>query len=195
MTTLSPKQRRFVDEFLVDLNATQAAIRAGYSKRTARSQSSALMTKPDISEAIAAGKARAAERAGISQERVLRELAAIALSDLRSLYRTDGTLKPPSEWDDQAAAAVASLEVDELRDGEGAVIGFTRKVKRFDKVRALELLGKHLGLWQEPVPPPVVGPGLTVIVNQAPAGGVTLAAGPAAHQVVVTLAQPEIASR
>ena len=72
--SLTPKQARFVEEYLVDLNATQAAIRAGYSKKTARQVASENLTKPDIQEAIAAAQDDRSERTGITQDEVIQGL-------------------------------------------------------------------------------------------------------------------------
>lgn len=184
---LNARQQRFVEEFLVDLNATQAAIRAGYSKRTARAIGCENLTKPDIAAEIS--KRRNSITAGcvVDRARVLTELARVGMSDIRKLYDSDGKMRKVTDLDDETAACIAGVEVDEIEVGE-TVIGHTRKVKRFDKTKALELLGRHLGLWKDPVATPPEGPGLTVIVQQVAAAG---NAGVAANRVVVNLARPE----
>jgi phage terminase small subunit len=155
---LTPKQERFVEEYLIDLNATQAAIRAGYSQRTAASIGEENLRKPEISAAIHAAKAARSERTGITQDRVLQELARIAFYDLRKLYREDGSLKAPHEWDDDTAAALAGVEVVETKGNaeigeEGArhIPEFVKKAKVFDKNSALTLAMRHLGMLRDKV--------------------------------------------
>lgn len=157
MHKLTPKQAVFVQEYLIDLNATQAAIRAGYSVRTARSIGEENLRKPDISAAIQLARAEREERTHITQDRVLQELARIAFFDLRKLYREDGTLKAMHELDDEAAAVLAGVDVVEtskasVEDGEVKYTPeFTKKVKIPDKVGALALAMRHLGMLKDKV--------------------------------------------
>jgi phage terminase small subunit len=156
---LTPKQQRFVQEYLVDLNATQAAIRAGYSARAANTNGPRMLVDAGIAAAIAEAQKARGERTGITADRVLTELARLAFADGRRLYRPDGTLKLPHEWDDDTAASVAGVETQEQlgrEDGDTPVV-LTRKVKRWDKKGSLELLGRHLGLFKDKVE--VSGPG------------------------------------
>jgi phage terminase small subunit len=149
---LPDRHRRFAEEYLVDLNATQAAIRAGYSEKTARAQGSRLLTNVDVLSAIEDGKAKRAAKVEITAERVLREIARVALLDPRKLFDESGNLKSPTELDDDTAAVLSSLEVFEEFAGRGELresIGTTRKIKLWDKVSALTLLSKHLGLISE----------------------------------------------
>lgn len=195
----TPKQQRFVAEYLVDLNGTRAAIRAGYAKSSAEERARSLLKLPQfahVAAAIEAGKAAALAEIGVNRERVLRELAHIGLADIRKLYDENGNLRPIDQLDDDAAASIAGIEVEELYEYEGqgkgrqrVNVGRVRKVKRFEKTKALELLGRHLGLWLDPQPPPPEGPGLTVIVQngvQIDGQRVTSAA-----RVVVNLPTPE----
>ncbi|MGY3172419.1 phage terminase small subunit [Pseudomonas sp. TE12234] len=159
---LTAKQQRFVDEYLIDLNATQAAIRAGYSEKTARSISNENLTKPDIQSAIAKGMQARSGRVEITQDMVLRELAKIGFSDIRKVVRWGDTqvrmveaeddesgdmvpyhglaLIDSSEIDDEIAGAIA--EVSQSRDG--------LKVKLHDKKGALVDIGRHLGMFAAP---------------------------------------------
>lgn len=158
MPPLPPRQARFVDEYLIDLNATQAAIRAGYSPKTAVVQGPRLLGKVSVAEAIQAGKLKRSEATGITAARVLQELGRIAFFDHRKLYREDGTLKRPSELDDETAAVVSGIEViekeadsalDEDEDGNPVrkqIPMFTKKTKTFDKNTALTLAMRHLGM-------------------------------------------------
>lgn len=146
---ISPKQQRFVEEYLIDLNATQAAIRAGYSPKTAQEQASRLLSNVMVAEAVRKAQEERSRRTGITQDRVLQELARLAFFDIRQLYREDGTLKAPHELDDDTAAAVAQMESLEEFAGRGEdreLIGFTRKAKVFNKDSALSLAMRHLGM-------------------------------------------------
>lgn len=142
---LTDKQERFVQEYLVDLNATQAAIRAGYSEHTARSQGQRLLTKVDIQAAIQARQAELREKTEITQERVLDELSAIAFAvgTDYSIINEDGEVEytPTAELTERQRKAVAIAQTG--RNGT--------EIKMHDKVRALELLGKHLGIFTERV--------------------------------------------
>jgi phage terminase small subunit len=155
---MTPKQERFVQEYLIDLNATQAAIRAGYSIKTAEEQGYQLLRKTSVAEAIAAAQQKRAVRTEITQDRVLQELARIAFFDLRSLYREDGSLKAMHELDDSAAAVLAGVDVVEMAGGAkigGADGGiehvpmYTKKAKIPDKVAALGLAMRHLGMLKD----------------------------------------------
>jgi phage terminase small subunit len=151
---LTDKQRRFVDEYLVDLNATQAAIRAGYSEKTARAIACENLTKPDIEAAIAEAMEQRERRTQITQDRVLQELARVAFFDIRRLYKPDGGMLAPHELDDDSAAVMSSLEVLEEFEGHGedrVQIGYTKKAKVFDKMSALTLAMRHLGMLKEKV--------------------------------------------
>ncbi|WP_046901038.1 terminase small subunit [Gluconobacter oxydans] len=149
MTKLNEKQARFVEEYLVDLNATQAAIRAGYSEKTAGQFAFGLLKKIEIQSAISEGQKARSARTKISQDRVIQEIARLGLSDVRKLFNDGGRLLQPHEWDDDTAAAVASIEVDQRKEpGEGGEQYTVTKIKAWDKNAALEKLCKHLGLYE-----------------------------------------------
>ena len=147
---LTPKQKLFVAEYQRCWNATRAACRAGFSAKTAKEKGYELIHKNSlVKEAIERAVSENLRKVGVHSERVLTELARVALSDLRNVYNEDGRLKLPSEWSDEAAAAVAGVEVTEEFQGKGldrVLTGYTKKVRTYDKVRALELLSKHLGI-------------------------------------------------
>lgn len=138
---LNDRQERFVDEYLVDLNATAAAKRAGYSEKTARSQGQRLLTNVDIQAAIQKCQARLRGKLEITQERVLEELAAIAFAngtDFATINRNGLVrLVPTDDLPEDKKKAVASI-----KEGQ-----YGTEVKLHDKVKALELLGKHLGVF------------------------------------------------
>jgi phage terminase small subunit len=147
---LTAKQQRFVDEYLIDLNATQAAIRAGYSEKTAYSIGEENLKKPDIKAAIALGREKLQERTEVTQDRVINELAKLGFFDPRKFFNPDGTARNITELDDTTAAAIVSIEVFEEYEGRGderAFIGYTKKYKLADKRAALVDLGKHLGMF------------------------------------------------
>jgi phage terminase small subunit len=152
MGELSAKQRQFALEYLKDLNATQAAVRAGYSAKTAYAQGSRLLSKAEVQAFIAARQSKRAEKLEISAQRVLEEMARVAFADIGAAFDENGGLLPIHRMPEDTRRALASVESDELSDGAGserASIGTTRKVKMFDKLRSLEMLGKHLGLFEE----------------------------------------------
>lgn len=146
---LTDKQQRFVEEYLVDLNATQAAIRSGYSRDTARAIGSENLSKPDIQESIREKREELSESTNISAKRVIEEYAKIAFSDVRNVLTVDGGLKDTSEWDNDTARAVSSIKTTEVTSPEGEKLGTNREVKMYDKLRALEALGKHLGVFEK----------------------------------------------
>lgn len=162
---LTPKQERFVAEYLIDLNATQAAIRAGYSAKTAGSVGHENLTKPEIAAAIQEAMQSRAQRTQITADRVLLELGRLAFFDIRRIYNADGSLKNPAELDDDSAAAIAGIDVVEMaggmsiggEEGAGHVPMFTKKAKTFDKKGALELAMRHLGMLKDKTE--VSGPG------------------------------------
>jgi phage terminase small subunit len=145
--TLTAKQERFVAEYLVDLNATQAAIRAGYSEKTANRIGAQLLAKPLVAEAVAKAQAERAERTRIDSDWVLTRLAEEAEADIADLYDPDtGALRPVHEWPAiWRKGLIAGLDVEEIRE-EGAVVGLVRKLKLSDRVKRIELIGKHVSV-------------------------------------------------
>lgn len=146
---LTPKQEAFTREYLIDLNATQAAIRAGYSKRTAEKIGSENLRKPEIAAEIAAAQQRRAQRTEVDADWVLKRLAAEAGADLADLYDDNGALKAIHDWPlVWRTGLVAGIETVQERDGEDAdgkpVYATVRKVKLADRVRMVELIGKHV---------------------------------------------------
>lgn len=144
---MNAKQSAFVAEYLIDLNATQAAIRAGYSAKVANRIGSRLLSKEDIKAAIAQGKGRQLERADLSAARVLEELRRIAFTDMRGFFDAAGNLKPITELTAEQGAALAGFEVIKKNATAGdGVVDTIHKFKAWDKIRALEALAKHFGL-------------------------------------------------
>lgn len=146
---LTPRQEAFAQEYLIDLNGTQAAIRAGYSPKTANEQAVRLLANVSIRSRIQEAMKEREKRTHITQDRVLQELARLAFGDLRRAFKEDGTLKLPHEWDDDTAAMMAgvdTLTTSVGSDDETPMSLTTKKVKVFDKGTALTLAMRHLGL-------------------------------------------------
>lgn len=153
---LTEAKRRFVAEFVKDGNATQAAIRAGYSEATAGQQGSRLLKDVRIKQAIEhAQKAIISQiqaETGITLERTLREIARLAFFDPRKMFDKDGKPLQIQDLDDDTAAAIAGVDVLEEYIGSGkdrVFVGLTKKYKLTDKKASLDMLMKHLGGFKE----------------------------------------------
>ena len=147
---LTAKQERFVQEYLVDLNGKQAAMRAGYSERSAEVTASKLLRNPKVQEVVAAAQTARAERVEVKADDVLRELLLIARTDIGDAFSETGALLPLKEMPAHLRRAISSIEVEQLTV-EGEAIGTVAKVKLWDKPKSLELLGKHLRLFVDKV--------------------------------------------
>lgn len=140
---LNAKQTRFCEEYLIDLNATQAAIRAGYSPETAGAIGAENLKKPQIQKAIARAMADRSRRTGVNADRIVMELAKIAFVNAADVIDADdATLKTDAAAED--LAAVQSVKVKSFGDD-----GVEREIKLADKIKALELLGRHLGMFND----------------------------------------------
>ena len=152
---LNQRQARFVAEYLIDLNASAAYVRAGYRARgtnAVKASASRLLTHADVAAAIAAAQAAALGRSQLTATRVLEEMRRLALSDMREYYDAAGNLKTMAQLTAEQGAALSSVEsvrknIDSA-DGETDTVW---RVRLWDKVRALEMLGKHFALLTERV--------------------------------------------
>lgn len=145
---MTKKQKRFVEEYLIDLNAAQAAIRAGYSPKAAYSIGSENLRKPEIRACIEKAMAERSKRTGINQDRIIEELAKIALLNPKNLINfEEATVKEEATEEDLAAISSIRVKCFPTKDGEG----IEREVKMYDKAKALELLGRHLGMFKDKV--------------------------------------------
>lgn len=143
----TPKQQRFVEEYLVDLNATKAAERAGYSPKTANEQAARLMARPEIQAAIADAMASRSERTQVDAAYVLQRLHDENEADLADLYDKTGALKPVHEWPlVWRKGLIQGVEVEELTNLDGGKIGSVKKVKVSDRIKRTELIGKHVNV-------------------------------------------------
>ena len=152
---MTDAQKRFCDEYLIDLNASRAykvAYKNCKSDLTARTNGSKLLTNTNIQEYISKKQEEIEKRTEVTQDMVIKELAKIAFLDIRKLYTENGQLRNVADIDDDTAGAISSLETLEEYNGYGddrEKIGDTQKVKLLDKTKALELLGRHLGIFND----------------------------------------------
>lgn len=145
MAKLTDKQQCFVDEYLIDLNATQAAIRAGYSAKTADQQGSRMLANVKVKQAVAEKQAQRSKRTGVNQDRVVLELAKVAFAKMTDIVDSKGGIKEDASPDD--LACIESIKYKESDNEYGGSV--EREVKIASKLKALELLGKHLGMWSD----------------------------------------------
>lgn len=140
---LNEKQKRFVSEYIIDLNAKQAAIRAGYSPKGAEPQASRLLSNAKIQVEIAKAMEDRGKRTGITQDRVLAELSAIAFAKATDYVEVDDDgsvkIKPTAELTEEQKKAIASI-----KEGANGI-----EIKLTDKTKALEMLSRHLGLFND----------------------------------------------
>lgn len=148
---MTPKQEAFVREYLIDLNATAAYGRAGYRARgnAASVEAHKLLRNPNIASLIAAAQQKRAEKTEIDAEWVLRRLHGDATADLADLYDANGHLKPVGEWPmvwrtGLVVGVETALERDGADEDGNPQFVTVRKVKLSDRVRMLELIGKHV---------------------------------------------------
>lgn len=141
---MNNKQQLFCDEYLIDLNGTQAAIRAGYSKKTANEQAARLLANVSIQEYIAQRMKERENRTGITQDRVLEEYAKIAFADPLKLFDQNGNIIPINLLNADIAASLIS--VNEKKSIDGII---SREIKMADKLSALNSLARHLGMFTD----------------------------------------------
>ena len=156
---LLPKQAAFVAEFLIDGNPTQAAIRAGYSPKSAHVGAHELLRNPKVAAILSQKQAEVEKRfktkleeMELTEERVAREIARIAFFDPRKLFAADGRPLSITELDDNTAACIAGLEVLEQYEGVGEereLVGLVKKYKVSDKNAALDKAAKILGMFKK----------------------------------------------
>jgi len=143
---VTDRQEKFCNEYLIDLNATQAAIRAGYSNKTADTQGPRLLQNVGVRAYIDAEIAKQSRRTGINADRVVKELARVALIDPTKVINMDNaTVKDDASKDD--TAAISSVRVKTSKGVGGDSV--EREIKLNDKLKALELLGRHLGMFND----------------------------------------------
>lgn len=142
--SLTPKQALFVEEYLKDLNATQAAIRAGYSAKAAEFQGSRLLSYAKVAEALAVGMEKRTKRTQIGADYVLNRLAEIDQLDVADILDGTGNFLPVLQWPKAWRQTVSGMDIQEIMSGDTESV--IRKIKWPDKLRNLELLGKHVNV-------------------------------------------------
>jgi phage terminase small subunit len=150
------KQRRtrFIKEYLLDQNATRAAIAAGYSAKTAKVQGSQLLTNPNVQAEIEAENAKVNAKLDLTVERVKTEIARLAFYDPAAFWNENGTAKPIHEIDEDSRRAIAGFETAELFEGTGedrGLAGYIKKFKLADKNKAIEMAARHLKMLTDKV--------------------------------------------
>jgi len=157
---LTPKQERFVEEYLVDRNATQAAIRAGYNPKTAGTQGARLLKHDGVAEALQARASTALARLEVTEERTMQELAVVGFSNIKDYLEWDEDrgliVKDSADIPDVLAAAIESIEEQVLesrnKDGSRIYIRTKRKIKLYPKLPALQLISEYQGLTDSMTP-------------------------------------------
>ena len=147
---LTGKQAKFVQEYLIDMNATQAAIRSGYSAKSAHYMGFDTLRNPKVQEALTAARQELSAKSGVTPEMVIQGFANGAFADLAECYAKDGSLKNIHDIPKPVRMAIAGLEVDEIFIGSGedrVHTGHTKKLKMWDKHKNLDSLAKHFGLY------------------------------------------------
>ncbi len=148
MARLTNKQKRFIEGYLIDLNATQASIRAGYSPQTAKEIGCENLTKPNIKNEVDKAMAEKSRRTGINQDRVLREIAKIAFVNPSDVINfNQATVKENASDDD--LAVISGVKIKSIPTDYGDIQ--EREVKLYDKLKALDMLGKHLGMFTDKI--------------------------------------------
>lgn len=144
---LTDKQELFCQEYLIDLNATQAAIRAGYSEKTAQQTGSENLSKPVIQARISELKSTRCEKLAVDAAYVLQRHIEIDRMDMADILTDEGYMKPIREWPKVWRQYLSGMDIAELWEGRGdekEQVGVLKKIKWPDKVKNLELLGKHV---------------------------------------------------
>ena len=142
---LTKKQKTFVEEYLIDLNATQAAIRSGYSPSTANEQGARLLANVSVKASLEKALAERSKRTGINQDLVIRELCRIARVNIMDVLDENCEIRPNATEDDLACIESMKVKTSDNQFGSST----EREVKVASKLKALELLGKHLGMWND----------------------------------------------
>jgi len=144
---------KFADKYFETLNASESAIYAGFSEATAKQSGYQVLQREDVQEYLAKLRENYSSKHGVTRDRLIEEYAKIAFFDIREIYDVDGGLVHVKQLDDKSAGAIASIksteEWGEDDEGRKVVVGTNKEVKIFDKIRALQDLGKHLGLFEK----------------------------------------------
>ena len=148
---LTPKQQKFVEEYLCDLNATQAALRAGYSVKTAMAIGAENLKKPQIHAAVQAEMDKRSARTEVTADSVLKEICKIAFSDIRNVFDENGRLLPVHMMSPDVSASISSIKIStkSIPGSDPVDVEHIAELKFWDKNSSLEKLGKHLKLFND----------------------------------------------
>ncbi len=144
---LSDKQKKFCEEYIIDFNQTQSAIKAGYSAKTAYSIGNENLKKPDIQAYIKELLSKREERTQITADMVVKEWAKIAFFDIRKIFHKEGGLLNPHDLDDETATVISSIKARDVKVGDD--IETIKEYRLNDKMKALDMLAKHLGMFEK----------------------------------------------
>lgn len=147
---INPRQARFIEEYLKDMNAHAAALRAGFAPGGAKAHGCRLLVEPLIQQAIAEAMEARSQRTGIDADWVLRRLAEESEADIADIFDDKGNLRPVKEWPrvwrTGLVTGIESIEEYAGRGSEREAIGLVRKIKLSDRIRHKELIGKHVNV-------------------------------------------------
>ena len=145
--------KRFAEKYFETLNGSESALYAGYSSKTSAEQGYQLLKREDIQQYLSELRKKEAKKHNVTKERLIEEYAKIAFFDIRDIYNEDGNLVNIKDLDSKSAGAIASIksfeEYETDKAGNKNLIGTNKEVRVFDKIRALQDLGKHLGLFEK----------------------------------------------
>jgi phage terminase small subunit len=144
---LNDKQKRFCEEYVVDLNAKQAAIRSGYSTNTAENQASRLLTNVKVQEFVKELQQALSEKTGITAERILQELADIGFHNIKDFINGGNSVLELKRLDKRKTSAISSVKTTVRGSQEGTET--VTEIRMHNKITALELMGKHIGLFEK----------------------------------------------
>lgn len=144
---------KFADKYFETLNASESAIYAGFSEATSKQSGYQVLQREDVQEYLANLRESYSTKHGVTKDRLIEEYAKIAFFDIREIYDVDGGLIRVKQLDDKSAGAISSIksleEWGEDDEGNKTIVGTSKEIKVFDKIRALQDLGKHLGIFEK----------------------------------------------
>ncbi len=146
---LTEKQKKFCEEYIIDFNATQACIRSGYSEKTANRIGTENLSKLVIQTYIQSLIKQREKRTEITADMVVSELAKVAFFDIRKIFHPDGGLLNPCDLDGNTSSVISGIKARDIKKGDD--IETIVEYKLNDKIKSLELLGKHLGMFEKVV--------------------------------------------
>lgn len=152
MSKLTAKRQRFAQEYVIDLNGTAAARRAGYSERTANEQAARLLANASVQAEVSRLMAERSKRTEINADHVLKRMAEIDAMDVLDIMNDDMSLKPVSEWPKVWRQYLSGFDLAEMFEGNGdarEMVGILKKIKWPDKLKNLEMLGRHFGMFND----------------------------------------------